>query len=105
MRLDRRAESQQVVAREVLAKDDRVWVADVDRNHRQPLARQVELLIRADGDLPEFLPYEIVMACCGRLHESTTGLDLHPVRIELAQQPGGCDPRAVPRHLRLGPVR
>ena len=45
MRLDRRAEPEQIVARELVPEHDGVRVADVDGHDRQSLARHVELLV------------------------------------------------------------
>ena len=58
MHLERRADSKEVVPREHVATHDRMGVADVDRDERHALTRQVERFVLPYRRLADLLPDE-----------------------------------------------
>ncbi len=81
-------------------------VADVDRDDRQPLSGDVELLVRPTRR-PRRAPAGRSRRLRRRRARTTPSrrVDLHVWRARLPEQPRGGDPGSVARHLRRRPVR
>ena len=81
-------------------------VADVDRDDRQPLAGDVDLLVgRRRRVCAQLLPDDPVAPVVRRADDAAPRVDLDVGRPGFAQEPGSGDPRAVPRQLGRRPVR
>ena len=80
-------------------------IADVDRDDRQPLSGDVDLLVGRDDGLAQLLPDNPVRSGRRRADDAASRVDLDVGRAGFPQEPGGGDPRSVARQLRRRPVR
>ena len=104
VRLDRRADPQQIVAGQRVPQHDCMRVPDQHGNDGEPLPGDVEHLVGRDDNLVELLSDEPVLGRPGP-HEASRRRDLDLVRIRLTKQPRSRDARAVSGHLGVRPVR